>query len=151
MSGALYDRRRSGVAAVEFALCLPLLMIMMGGITDLSLEMRSKMLLATGVSNAASEAIATKGSATAATLQTLVTDSSGLTGVTTTVSALAYECASGTPATLKASSSGSTCTSGGTAGEYQTITAKYTYTPLMPAFSAVVKTALTETATVQVQ
>jgi Flp pilus assembly protein TadG len=83
-----------GVAALEFALCAPLLLTMLAAISDLGLAMRSKMLLATGVDNAASYAILTQGGATATTLQAVVQDTSTLTDARVTASTPACYCAS---------------------------------------------------------
>jgi Flp pilus assembly protein TadG len=142
---------QSGVAAVEFALCAPLMLMMLAGISDLGLAMRSKMLLVIGVDNATTYAILTQGSATSATLKAIVQDASSLTGVSANASAVTYDCASGTPATLVAATSTTTCASGAVAGQYVTITGSYTYTPLMPGYSFVANTTLSDTATVQVK
>jgi hypothetical protein len=109
------------------------------------------MLLSIGVTNAVTYAILTQGSASAATLKAVVQDASSLTGVTATASAPACYCASGTPATLVSATCGATCTSGGLAGTYVTISGTYTYVPLMPGYSFVTNTTLSDTATVQVK
>jgi Flp pilus assembly protein TadG len=144
-------RTRRGVAALEFALCAPLLLTMLAAISDLGFAMRSQMLLAGGVDNAASYAILTQGGATAATLTAIVQDTSTLTGVQVTASAPACYCASGTPATLAPVACNSVCASGALAGTYTTITANYTYVPLLPGYSFVANTALSDSATVQVK
>jgi Flp pilus assembly protein TadG len=143
--------RQSGVAAVEFALCAPLMLMMLAGISDLGLAMRSKMLLAIGVDNAAIYAILTQGSATPAILQAIVQDASSLAGVSANASRVTYDCASGTPATLVAATSTTTCASGAVAGQYVTISGTYSYVPLMPGYSFLATSTLSDTATVQVK
>lgn len=142
---------RRGVAALEFALSAPLLLVMLAAIADLGLAMRSKMLLASGVANAAHYAVLTQGAATSATLQAIVQDASTLGSVSTTVSAASCFCPSGSPVTLLTATCGNTCSNGATAGTYQTITATYAYVPLMPGYNFIANTALSETATVQVK
>jgi Flp pilus assembly protein TadG len=141
----------SGVAALEFALCAPLLLVMLAGLSDLGLAMRSKTRLAGGVANAATYAVLTQGTATSATLAAIVQTASTLSGVQASATAAACFCPSGSPVSLAVASCGSTCANGATAGSYVNITASYNYTPLMPGYGFVANTKLAEATWVQVK
>lgn len=126
------------------------MLVMLAGISDLGLAMHSKTLLVIGVDNAATYAILQGDTVSTTTLKAIVQDASSLTGVSANASTPAYYCASGTPAKLIAATNKTTCTSGAPAGQYVTISATYSYTPLMPGYSFVANTTLSDTATVQV-
>ncbi len=145
------SRRRAGVASIEFALAAPVLLLMLAAIADLGLALIAMMQLTDGVANAARYAQLTEGAATTATLQAIVQDSSFIRPVTTTVSAPACFCASGTPLALTAETCGATCANGANAGTYQTITAAYTYVPLLPGYDLLASNTLSRTLSVQVK
>jgi Flp pilus assembly protein TadG len=143
---------RRGVAGLEFALCAPLLLLMLAALSDLGLALRSKLLLASGVANAASYAILTQGTASATSLASIVKSASTLSGVQVPPPpAPACFCPNGSPVSLKAATCGSTCANGAQAGTYVSISATYTYVPLMPGYAFVANTTLSESAWVQVK
>ncbi len=149
-------RDRRGVAAIEFALCSPLLLVMLAGLSDLGFAMRSKMKLASGLANAAGYTYSyyqTNGSlASSAVLTAIVRDTSQLTGATLSGPSSGCYCPSGSPVKLGSSvSCGSTCGNGAAAGTYVTIGATTTYMPLMPWYGIVTSTTLSDTTTVQVK
>lgn len=143
---------RRGVATIEFALTVPLMLLMLAAIADLGMAMIDAMQLASGVTNAARFAVLDQGAATTATLQAIVQDASTLGSVQTSVSAAGCYCPSGgAPVTLTAATCGNTCSNGALAGTYQTITASYAYVPVLPGYNFLASNTLTQTATVQVK
>lgn len=143
---------RSGVAALEFALLCPVLLLLLGGLSDFGLAFHSAMQLANGVANAAQYAFLVGANVDAKTLLDIVTSSSGLSNVhSSTIGPYCY-CPSGSPPTLgNAVTCGTTCPDGGVAGTYITITASYTYTPMMPGFQYVGDATLSQSATVRLK
>lgn len=159
---------RRGVAAVEFALIAPVLMLLLGGVIDFGLALAGRSQLANGVAQGVQYALLTgpsvvgTGSASN-TVQSVVKAAalrSGVTGtVTVTVVGPRCYCVSGQPATLGTAPnllSGTytctgTCTSPSMApGAFVIITASYVYQPLMP-LSQLVTPTLSETVTVRLQ
>jgi len=142
---------RSGVASVEFALATPLLLLLLAAIADLGFALVDMIQLTEGVCNAARYAELEQGAAATPTLQTIVQNTSRLSTATTTVSSASCFCASGTPATLTAKSCGTTCDNGAAAGTYQTITAQYAYSPLLPGYTLLANSTLSTSVTVQIK
>ena len=144
-------RNRRAVAALEFALVAPVLLMLFGGMADLGIAMWVRGTLTEAVSQGAYYAFLTGPSVTASNIQSLVTKASGITGVTATVSAPATYCAAGTPATLTAAPSNSTCADGSTPGTYTTISANYTVPAVLPVLTSLGSVKLQEDATVRLQ
>jgi Flp pilus assembly protein TadG len=154
------DRR--GVAAVEFALIAPILLLLLGGVADFGLLMSGKSQLANGVAQGVEYALLTGSRVSAASVQTAVQNGSARSGmsasVIVSVTGPACYCVSGQPAVLPASStplsSSYTCTgtcpaSGQAPGAYLIITASYAYQPLMPLYSKLSNPTVTETVTLR--
>jgi Flp pilus assembly protein TadG len=144
-------RRTRGVAAVEFVICVPFLMALLAGLSDLGLALRSKAHLANGVANATNYAFLAQGAATPATLVAIVKSASTLTGVSASATASACFCPGGSPVKLTAATCGTNCADGTPAGTYVTVSGSYTYTPLMPGYAFVASTSFTEATTVRVK
>lgn len=163
----LGDRR--GIAALEFALIVPVLLLMLGGVADFGLLMVGKGQLANGLAQGVQYALLTgpsvvgTGSGTA-TVQSVVKSAAALSGVkpavTVTVTGPACYCVSSTyPATLtsapnplSANACAGTCPSPAAApGAFVIINASYAYQPLMPLYSKLANTTVSETVTVRVQ
>jgi Flp pilus assembly protein TadG len=155
------DRR--GLAALEFALVAPMLLLILGGITDFGLIMVGRSRLASGVAQGGQFALLTGAGVSAAAITTNVQNGAtraGLTEtVTVTVTGPACYCVTSTPAALgsKSALSGvNTCTATCPAnasgpGTFVTIAAKYTYQPLMPLYSLLSNPTVTQTTTVRLQ
>jgi Flp pilus assembly protein TadG len=154
-----------GVAALEFAITLPILMYFMGGITDFGIIYYRLSCLSTAVAAGAEYASLTDqrsppGPAlTAANVQTVMQNAAtqSMPNVTTsaTVVGPACYCITGSsPNSTMGTSSvtcGSTCTNG-TAQKYVQLTLTSTYTPILPLLSRVVGAqTLTKTAWVPLQ
>jgi hypothetical protein len=81
----------------------------------------------------------------------MVQNATSLSGVTAIITGPALYCTSGSPAALSADPTGAICADGTSPGTYLTVTASYTYIPLLPAVSTMINTKLSQTATVRLQ
>jgi Flp pilus assembly protein TadG len=151
---------RSGVAAVEFALIMPVLLAVIGGLTDFGLAFLDQCELAAAVT-AGSQYAFSQGqinqTAQAHDVQQKVQNALALVGASVTVTGPTLYCvtrniAANPPATSfnsEAAVAGQTCKSGNLPGTYVVITAAYTYSPIMPLYSQVARTTLQEVAYVR--
>lgn len=154
MSARRLLRSRRATAALEFALVTPVLLIMLGGVVDFGLVMLARSQLASAVAQGAEYAIATGSSVSPASVKTLVQSASPLSGVTATVSpssGAACYCVTGTPLALTSHICSSACPDGSSPGIYLTIKAQYTYQPILPFYSQLAATTLSEQAEVRLQ
>jgi Flp pilus assembly protein TadG len=129
------------VAAVEFAIILPILLLFMGGVADFGIIYYRESCLSTAVAAAAQYASVTDESnppVTAANIQTVMTKAAAQSmpgvAVTPTASnpALCYCITGSSPnSTLTSATCATACTSGGTAGKYVQLTLTSTYVPLV--------------------
>jgi Flp pilus assembly protein TadG len=145
-------RSRRAVAAMEFALVAPLLAMLLGGTVDFAMLNNGRGQLAIAVSSGAAYAFLNSTTVTAASMKTMVENTSFLPTGTVVATVTGPACYCVTSAVMPASTvtCGSTC-SGGTTGNYMIISATYTYTPVMPYFSSLATTLLTENATAPLQ
>lgn len=155
-------RRDRGVAAIEFAVTLPILLAFLGGVTDFGISYYAQDCLSSVVAAGAGYATLadqSTGSVTAANIETAMQGaaSQSLPTFTVTVSAsdpTACYCITGTsPASqITAATCGSACLSGGIAGKYVELTASTTYNPILPSYSMLTgTTALSKSAWVPLQ
>ena len=142
---------RRGVASVEFALVVPFVMLMISGVVDTGLLFWAKNRLAGTVSAASHYAILAGSTVSSTSVSGILTGSSGLAGVTATVVGPACKCPSGSPATFVSATCGNTCSNGDLAASFLTITANFTYVPVLPGYSHIVTSTLSETALVRLQ
>lgn len=140
-----------GVAAVEFAICAPLLLFTFGGVADMGLSLRYQERLAQAVANGGQYAFKVGPTVTASSVQSMVQASSGLSGVSAVVSGPSLGCASGSPATLVAGTAGHACADGTQPGTYITITATVTYTQILPHISTFISPTLQQSEIVRLQ
>ncbi|MDR3522896.1 MAG: pilus assembly protein [Acetobacteraceae bacterium] len=146
-----FAQDRRGVAALEFAIIGPVLMLMLGMMTDLSLALAVKTRLAQAVDNGAQYAFTVGATVSASAVQAVVQASTTLTGVSVVVTGPALSCTSGSPATLSADPTGAVCADGTTPGTYLTLVASTTYAPLLPGISNMVGTVVQQSANVRLQ
>jgi Flp pilus assembly protein TadG len=151
-----FRHARGAVAAVEFALVAPVLLAMMAGLADFGLALSDQSQMASAVAQGAQFAYLNP--TTAASNNTVAVVKAAapflanpLTTTTVTVSGPAFFCvnigsAPPTPATVS-----TTCTDGTKAGSYITITASYLYPAILPFYSHLGNTTLTETITARIQ
>lgn len=156
------DRR--GIAIVEFALVAPFLLILLGGAVDFGLLMAGKSRLANGVAQGIQYALLTGPTVTIVNLRAAIQSGAARSGVKETVivsvTTPACYCVSGVPAVLSAISTllsatntcTMTCPTGATLpGVYVKVAATYTYKPLMPFYSGLVNTTVSEAITARLQ
>ncbi len=162
--GPRWRTDRRGVAAVEFALVSPFLLILLGGAADFGLLVAGKSKLANGVAQGIQYALSTGPAVTVANLRAAVQGGVARSGVTETVTvsvtAPACYCVSGSPAALSSTSTPlsaantctGTCPTGATApGAYVQVAATYIYQPLMPFYSGLASTTVSESVTARLQ
>lgn len=153
-----------GIAVVEFALVAPFLLILLGSAADFGLLVAGKSKLANGVAQGIQYALLTGPAVTLANLRAAVQSGAARSGVTEAVTvgvtAPACYCISGFPAALSATSTPlsamntctGTCPIGATPpGVYVQVAATYIYQPLMPFYSGLVNTTVSETITARLQ
>ncbi len=146
-------RDRSGVAAVEFGLLLPVFALVCVGAIDFGLAFDAKLRLATAVGEGAQFAFLNGASVQASQVQTVVQSASTLSplSVTVTYSPNSCYCLAGSPVALTAQTCGSNCANGTPAGKYVSIAATYTYPAIFPTYALLANPVLTETVTARVQ
>lgn len=142
---------RRGVAAVEFALVVPLVLMLFGGATDIGLAVWTRGILSNAVSAGAYYAFLTGPSVAPSAITTLVENASPLSGVSASATEPDTYCASGSPATLTATPQSDTCSDGTKPGTYTMISASYAMIPMLPAFTGLGPTQLQESVTVRLQ
>jgi Flp pilus assembly protein TadG len=143
---------RAGAAAVELAVALPIVAILLGNLVDYGIMLRRHAQLANGVGNAAAFAARTGAAVSTETLRSIATASSWLAGATASATAAACHCPAGTPRALGAAvACTATCPSGGTAQRYVTITGTYVHSSSFPLLFAGASRTLTHSATVVVR
>lgn len=117
-------RRKSGNAAIEFALIAPVLALMLVGMTDLGIGLYERMEIRNAAQAGAQYAVVKGWNASA--IQNAVTSASTLSGVSATPAPTeSCGCASGT--TIASASCGSLCPNGAKAGTYVTVNAQAQY------------------------
>ncbi|MEA2741604.1 MAG: hypothetical protein QOH05_4911 [Acetobacteraceae bacterium] len=162
--GASWCNDKRGVAAVEFAIVAPLMLIFLGGITDFGLLTASRSQLANGIAQGVQYALLQGPGATATIVSAMVRTGSTRAGlgpaVTVVVSGPACYCVTTTPALLvmPATALSATLTCPGTCpapaappGTFVIITASYVYQSLMPYYSQLANPTISQTVTVRLQ
>lgn len=155
---------RGGLAAVEFAIISPILLLLLGGVIDFGLMMSGRSQLANGIAQGVQYALLKGASVSAATITNIVQTGSSRSGVKPVVSVKvtgpACYCISGQPAVLSANpmalSATYTCTgscpvAGTVPYAYVVVTASYTFQPLMPFYSHLASPTVFESVTVKLQ
>lgn len=157
-------RDRHGVAALEFALVAPVLLMVVAGIADYGMLLVGKGQLANGLAQSVGHALFQGASVTPQAISDMTTQAAARSGVaeavTVRVTGPACFCITGQPATLVASdtplSASNTCEgtcpdAGAPPAVYLQVSAHYTYQPFMPFYSQMAATTVSETAVVRLQ
>jgi Flp pilus assembly protein TadG len=176
-------RSRNGIAAIEFAIVMPVFLFLFIGIVDLGMmlveDYRLDQAVAAGSEYAAisaSSVNSTSGAALASTIATTVENANGsawandtvvvndgpsetITSGTATTGGTASNanncyCPTGSPPNWtwgSAMTCGASCTGGGTAGKFVTITATANYTPILLSYHLVNIATLRQSAVVETQ
>jgi Flp pilus assembly protein TadG len=133
-----FRRNSRAVAALEFGLALPFLILVFAAVIDFGFAQWNRSAMSNAVADGAYYAFLTGPSVTAANVKSMVQNASSIASVTVpTINAPACYCISGAaaPATMTAATCGNTCADGTTAGKYIIITADYTLTSFFPSSS----------------
>jgi Flp pilus assembly protein TadG len=155
-------RCSSGVAALEFALIAPVLLTICVALADFGLALRDQMQLHQAVSNgagyafAAQQSMASLGTVSPSSVRSVVLASLTLSNVTvpspSTPGPYCVQSNAGSSPPTSSLAPGSydtACPSGNPAGTYMTITAQYTYQPMMPVYSWLASKSLNATVIVR--
>ncbi len=156
-----FAQSRDGVAVLEFALVVPVLLTIFAGLSDFLLAFSDRIELASGVAGGAAYAFnqgqnvsGTAQAVSATDVKAKIVSSINLPNVSVTVTGPSLGCISNSStvppaATLTAATAGTACPNGQPPATYVVITASYTYNPMMPFYSTLSSTALTENAVVR--
>ncbi len=140
-----------GNAAVEFALGLSILMVLLAGLVDYSLAFWTKGLLTNSVSQGIQFALLSGPQVSTSSVRGIVSHKLHLSASDVDVSQPICKCVSGMPVTAVLQTCGLPCPNGALPGAYITISARYTYVPIMPAYSRLSNPVITETATAKLK
>lgn len=140
-----------GNAAIEFALGLSILMVMLGGLVDYSLAFWTKGLLTSSVAEGIQFALLSGPQVSTSSIQGIVSQRLHLSASDVDVSQPSCKCVFGMPAMVVPQTCGLPCPNGAPPGTYITISARYTYLPIMPAYSRLSNPVITETATAKLK
>ncbi len=143
------DRR--AIAAVEFALVVPVVLAMVAGGADLGFLIRARSAVSSAVAQGAYYAVVTGTSVTASSIATMVEHAAAISGVTATVAGPTSYCTSGTPLALSAVPNSGTCADGTKPGSYVTISATGTAFSIGASVIGFAGSRVNETATVRLQ
>lgn len=141
---AAAPRDERGVASVEFALIVPLLLLLLGGLADFGIAFWTKGLLASSVAEGAGYATLVGTSVTPAAIQNIVGQRLALPASSVTVTGPGCRCLYGSPVVNVVQACLVFCPDGSVPGNYVGISAQYTYTPLLPFYSQLTTPVLTE-------
>ncbi len=153
----------TGIAAMEFGLLVPVLVVIFLGIVDFSVAYHDQLQLSSALASAADYAFTQGQTESGATLTTDVTNfvrtvsPIPLSAVSATYnnggSATSCYCVSGSPSTYTQTTCGAACTdgSGSTAGKYISISASFSFTPLFPLQTVVFGNSYSQSVTVRLQ
>jgi Flp pilus assembly protein TadG len=140
------------IAALEFALTLPVLLILLGGVVDFGQAMYYRNAIANGIAAGAQYAVVNAGTATTATIQSMVQTVSGLsTAVSVTVTPKVGYCVVVNNQTGAALTAGTTCSDNSPAGTYYIISASYSFSGLLGTYSVPSLFTISDSTTVRVQ
>lgn len=154
---------KAGVAALELALVAPIFVVLLLGISDLSMAFHQQLQMSSAVAAGAQYAFARgqvgdTGSTLTTEVNSFVNAISPFSLTVTSIynnhnnSATNCYCVSGTAPTYSSTMScGATCTDGSTAGKFVSISGQFTYAPMFSPDSALFPKPFTQTVTVRLQ
>ncbi len=145
MRGLLKSRSR-GVAIIEFALVLPIMMLFLGGVVDFSGAFRERMALSQGVASGANYAFALSQTYPDQALNTsdIVSATKAASPSGSDVSVVQVTMACAVNGALTPGSSDENCPDGMAPGDYLKIQATHKFQPLFPVYSMLSSTDLSE-------
>ena len=162
----LKPQENSGVAAIEFAIFATVFLIILAGTVDIGMLIYTASQLDAAVSAGAQYAennaatVSSNPSGLSSDISAVVNTANGTGWATSTINvnnsndATGCYCPTGAPPNWSrgaAKACGSSCTGGGVAGQFVTITASRSVSPLFPAFGFVQNDAISRSALVETQ
>jgi len=139
------------IAALEFSLIAPVLLLMSGGVVDYSLLFWRQGVLASSVAQGAQYAMLTGPTVQAANVKTVVQKTLSLPVSAVTVAGPGCYCLTGVPATASLTTCGQPCSDASLPGTYLRVSASYSHVPMLPLMSNLGTTVLTESAWVRLK
>ena len=136
---------------MEFALTLPVLLMLVGGLADYGQAFWVKKVLAESVSQGTQYAFLAGPTVSTIVVRGIVQQKLALPSNSVSVVGPACFCTSGIPAASSPQACSQPCPNGISAGISLTISAQYTFTPLMSFYSQLGSTTLTQSSTVRLQ
>lgn len=140
-----------GFAGLEFAMIVPVLLILIGGVADFALAFWSKGLLASSVAQGAQYAFLKGTTVLPSSVQGIVRKKLSLPAAGVTIKGPDCYCVSGMPAIKVEKTCGQKCPDETLPNNYIVISASYTYEPILPLYSKLASTVLVEAATVRLR
>lgn len=131
LSGRFFLRARNdtnGVAAIEFAIVIPLLMLMVVAAIDLGMGFYRKMQVEEAAQAGAEWAV--KNGFDAGTISNAVSSATSGPGISVSPAPVQF-CGCATGSSISTATCGSTCSGGVLAGTYTTVSAQMTYTTMV--------------------
>lgn len=144
-------RDEAGVSALEFGLTMPVLVLLFTGLADFALSFWKQGVLASSVAEGAQYSILAGATVSAANIQTVVARKLALPTSNVSVTGPSCYCLSGTPMAAAAQSCNVPCADTTTPGSYVSISAQYTYVPILPLYSQIASSTLREATTVRLK
>jgi Flp pilus assembly protein TadG len=143
---AFIAKDRNGAAGVEFALALPVLVLLLIGTFDYGALAFQTMQVSEAAQAGADYALHNGWNSTA--IQTAVTSATGLSVTASPTPTLSSACLSGNTLVV---TTGSSCTGGGTPGGYVFVYAQTTFTPLIAWSALTLPSTISAQAVVRIQ
>lgn len=140
-----------GLAGLEFAMTISVLLLLLGGVTDFALAFWNKGLLASSVAQGAHYAFLVSPTVSASSVQGIVRKKLSLPTDNVTITGPACFCIRGMPAATVAIACHQLCPGDKTPITYVSISARYIYTPMLPLYSQMATSTFTEAATVRLK
>lgn len=140
-----------GTAALEFLFVAPILLVLLAGLADFALAFFYKGLLASAVGEGASYAVLAGPNVATSTIKNIVGQKLAIPAGDITVTGPSCYCVSGTPASTTSQACTSPCANGRAPGTYMSVSARYTYSAMLPTYSMFSNPAMTETALARLQ
>lgn len=140
-----------GVAALEFSLAAPALMLMVGVVADYSLLFWKQGVLASSVAQGAQFAVLKGANVLASDIRIVVQKTLSLPTSAVIVEGPGCYCLVRVPLTASPATCGQTCSDGSLPGTYVKVSASYSYTPSLPSTSTLGTTVLSEAAWVRLK
>lgn len=144
-------RENRGLAGIEFVMIVPVLLLLLGGVTDFALALWNKGLLASSVAQGAQYAFLVGPGVSASSIRGIVGQKLSLPADNVTVTGPGCYCVSGPPATTSAQVCGQPCPGNKAPETHIVISARYAYVPMLSLYSGLTDLVFVEAARVRLK